>query len=223
MSNKNKESIHDEVNYVGKDLFTGKDIEDSGFVYNSINNSNVGKSNKYDNKGNNDSDNDSAVTAHIKESSSSDDEDISDDDDKEERTVLHESSPCEDGVKINLPWLDANYDWKQLMPKSFFNKGKKQQRIEVAPDLFDPGCKMTFDQKQNRCLYLCLKMNNNNINRCGDELETLVEKMRITIQLVLCKFMMEVATMLEFGNSDELAVDSYDDPTKVIEGAKKFN
>jgi hypothetical protein len=117
------------------------------------------------------------------------------------------------GELIQLPFLKRGYNWRQLMPETFMGKKHLDDPIEIAPDLIQSGESLTVTDVRKRCRYIGKNQNNkNHMNKCSEFIEGLVNKMKVTMQVMICKFFMHVATHLKFGIDSSTGIcETYDD------------
>lgn len=120
---------------------------------------------------------------------------------------------------IVLPFMNDKFEWRDLMPKTFYNRKHSKKPTEVGPDLVDSGTSVEVADSRRRCRYTGKNPNEEqNIIDAHDFIDDLLKKIRINVQVIICKFFMTIATYLKFGISKTSGVvENYDDFVAAIE------
>ena len=120
---------------------------------------------------------------------------------------------------IVLPFMNDSFEWRNLMPKSFYKRKHSKKPTKVGPDLVDSGTAVEVADSRRRCRYTGKNPNEaQNIIDAHDFIDDLLKKIRINVQVIICKFFMTIATYLKFGISKTSGVvDNYDDFVEAIE------
>lgn len=163
------------------------------------------------------------------------DADMDDEEDEEENADTDDDAFSDDkgdemyvrdpGELIQLPFLKRGYNWRQLMPETFMGKKHLDDPTEVAPDLIQSGESLTVQDVRKRCLYIGRKTDNKkHMTKCSEFIEDLVNKMKVTIQVIICKFFMNIATRLKFGIDTTTGVcETYDDFKDAVANVESKN
>jgi hypothetical protein len=121
---------------------------------------------------------------------------------------------------IHLPFMKKKFIWSDLMPNSFYNRTHTRRPIEVSSDLVQSGKSVSVSDMRRRCRY----KNKDHYNKvelkiANDFIVDLVKKIKINIQVIVCKFFMTIATYMKFGiNEASGTVETYDDFVEAVEG-----
>lgn len=120
---------------------------------------------------------------------------------------------------VDLPFMKHGFKWKDLMPKSFYHRKHAKKPDAVAPDLVDSGTCVSIKHLRNRCKYVGTNPTKKaDLDKASDFIQDLLKKMRINIQVIICKFFMTIATYLDFGvNEKSGIVENYDDFVDAVE------
>jgi hypothetical protein len=158
-----------------------------------------------------DTENDDSTDVQDKDS---EDEDDAFSDDTDDDDFKHD-----EGEKVKLSFMKRDYDWEKLMPESFKVKKHATRRIELAPDLIQSGKALSVTDIRRRCRYIGTNPNDAiQLKKSSDFIEDLLKKMKVTIQVIVCKFFMDVATHLSFGIDTSSGIcESYDDFSDAVE------
>ena len=126
------------------------------------------------------------------------------------------------GELIQLPFLKRGYNWRQLMPETFMGKKHLDDPTEIAPDLIQSGEAVTVTDVRKRCRYIGKNQNDKkHMTKCSEFIEDLIQKMKVTIQVMICKFFMDIATHLKFGvDSSSGKCETYDDFKIAVENVE---
>jgi hypothetical protein len=120
---------------------------------------------------------------------------------------------------VDLPFIKHGFKWKDLMPKSFYQRKHAKKPDAVAPDLVESGTSVSIKHLRNRCKYVGTNPTKKvDLDKADDFIQDLLKKMRINIQVIICKFFMAIATYLDFGvNEKSGIVENYDDFVDAVE------
>jgi hypothetical protein len=120
---------------------------------------------------------------------------------------------------VDLLFMKHGFKWKDLMPKSFYQRKHAKRPDPVAPDLVDSGSSVGIKHLRNRCKYTGTNpTKKTDLDKASDFIQDLLKKMRINIQVIICKFFMSIATYLDFGvNEKSGIVENYDDFVDAVE------
>ena len=120
---------------------------------------------------------------------------------------------------VDLPFMKQGFKWKDLMPKSFYQRKHAKKPDAVAPDLVESGTSVSIKHLRNRCKYVGTNPTKKaDLDKASDFIQDLLKKMRINIQVIICKFFMAIATYLDFGvNEKSGIVENYDDFVDAVE------
>ena len=106
------------------------------------------------------------------------------------------------------------------MPQSFYTRKHTKKPKHVGPDLVSSGKSVSVQDMRRRCRYTNKDPNvRDELDDANDFIDDLVKKIKINIQVIICKFLMTIATYLKFGiNETSGIVENWDDLMIAIEG-----